>query len=66
VLKQKYLANNGKVFESSGRWYPSVDISSFVLSKNKDLIFYFTNKSAIEKLGVNGERLESSHYTLKK
>ncbi|MDR2399065.1 MAG: copper resistance protein NlpE [Endomicrobium sp.] len=66
TLKQKYLVDNGRVFESSGKWYPSVDISSFVLNKNKDLIFYFINKSSIEKLGTNGERLESNDYILKK
>jgi hypothetical protein len=65
-LKQEYLTDNGRVFESSGKWYPSVDISSFVLSKNKDSIFYFINKNTIEKLGNNGERLESGNYILKK
>jgi uncharacterized lipoprotein NlpE involved in copper resistance len=66
TLKQEYLADNGRVFESSGKWYPSVDISSFALNKNKDLIFYFINRNAIEKLGINGERLESNGYILKK
>ncbi|MDR1104437.1 MAG: copper resistance protein NlpE, partial [Endomicrobium sp.] len=66
TLRQEYLTDNGRVFESSGKWYPSVDISSFVLNKNKDLIFYFINKNTIEKLGNNGERLESGNYILKK
>ena len=66
TLRQEYLTDNGRVFESSGKWYPSVDISSFVLNKNKDLIFYFINKNIIEKLGDTGERLESGSYILKK
>jgi hypothetical protein len=66
TLKQEYLVDNGRVFESSGKWYPSVDISSFALNKNKDLIFYFINRNTIEKLGINGERLESNDYILKK
>jgi hypothetical protein len=66
TLRQEYLTAYGKVFESSGRWYPSVDISSFVLNKNKDLIFYFINKNTIEKLSNTGERLESGDYILKK
>ncbi|MDR1434242.1 copper resistance protein NlpE [Candidatus Endomicrobiellum devescovinae] len=66
TLRQEYLTDNGRVFESSGKWYPSVDISSFVLNKNKDLIFYFINKNTIEKLDDTGERLESGSYILKK
>jgi len=66
TLRQEYLTDNGRVFESSGKWYPSVDISSFVLNKNKDLIFYFINKNTIEKLDNTGERLESGSYILKK
>ena len=66
TLRQKYLTDNGRVFESSGKWYPSVNISSFVLNKNKDLIFYFINKNTIEKLDDTGERLEHGSYILKK
>jgi hypothetical protein len=66
TLRQEYLTDNGRVFESSGKWYPSLDISSFVLNKNKDLIFYFINKNTIEKLDDTGERLESGSYILKK
>jgi hypothetical protein len=66
TLRQEYLTDSGRVFESSGKWYPSLDISSFVLNKNKDLIFYFINKNTIEKLDDTGERLESGSYILKK
>jgi hypothetical protein len=66
TLRQEYLTDSGRVFESSGKWYPSVDINSFVLNKNKDLIFYFVNKNTIEKLDDTGERLESGSYILKK
>jgi hypothetical protein len=66
TLRQEYLTDNGRVFESSGKWYPSLDISSFVLNKNKDLIFYFINKNTIEKLDDTGERLKSGSYILKK
>jgi hypothetical protein len=66
TLTQEYLMDDGRVFESSGKWYPSADISSFVLNKNKDLIFYFINKNTIEKLSDIGERLKSGSYILKK
>jgi hypothetical protein len=66
TLKQEYLSTQGRVFESEGKWYPSVDISSFALNKNKDLIFYFIDKKTVEKLSNTGERLESGDYILKK
>ncbi|MDR3195781.1 MAG: copper resistance protein NlpE [Endomicrobium sp.] len=66
TLRQEYLPAECRAFESAGKWYPSVDISSFILNKNKDLIFYFINKNAIEKLSNTCERLESNNYVLKK
>jgi hypothetical protein len=66
ALKQEYLSAQGRVFESEGKWYPSVDISSFAINKNKDLIFYFIDKRTIEKLSNTGEKLESDDYILKK
>ncbi|MDR3306970.1 MAG: copper resistance protein NlpE [Endomicrobium sp.] len=66
TLRQEYLSAGGRAFESAGKWYLSVDISSFILNKNKDLIFYFINKNAIEKLSNTCERLESDNYVLKK
>jgi hypothetical protein len=66
TLKQEYLSTRARVFESEGKWYPSVDISSFVLNKDKDLIFYFIDKKTIEKLSNTGERFESENYILKK
>ncbi|MDR0723973.1 MAG: copper resistance protein NlpE [Endomicrobium sp.] len=65
-LKQTYLTLNGKTFESSGKWYPTPDLSSFVLNKNKNLSFYFKDKNTIEKLDDNGEKANSNKYTLKK
>jgi hypothetical protein len=64
-LKQTYLLN-GKTFESSGKWYPTSDLSSFILNKNKNLCFYFTDRNTIEKLNNNGEKINSNMYTLKK
>ncbi|MDR2067291.1 MAG: copper resistance protein NlpE [Endomicrobium sp.] len=65
-LNQIYLTLNGKTFKSSGKWYPTSDLSSFVLNKNKNLSFYFTDRNTIEKLDDNGEKIDSSMYTLKK
>jgi hypothetical protein len=66
TLRQEYLSAQGRVFKSEGKWHPSVDISSFALNKNKDLIFYFIDKKTVEKLSNTGERLESETYILKK
>jgi hypothetical protein len=65
-LKQTYLDLNGKIFKSSGKWYPTSDLSSFVLNKNKSVSFYFTDRNTIEKLDDNGEKINSNMYTLKK
>lgn len=65
-LKQTYLMLNGKAFESYGKWYPTSDLSSFILNKNKNLSFYFKDKNTIEKLDDNGEKINSNKYTLKK
>ncbi|MDR2436579.1 MAG: copper resistance protein NlpE [Endomicrobium sp.] len=66
TLKQEYLSAQGRVFEYEGKWHPSVDLSSFALNKNKDLIFYFIDKKTVEKLSNTGERLESEMYILRK
>jgi hypothetical protein len=66
ILKQEYLSVRARTFESEGKWYPSLDISSFVLDKNEDLKFYFIDKKTIEKLSNTDERLESQDYILKK
>ncbi|MDR3124409.1 MAG: copper resistance protein NlpE [Endomicrobium sp.] len=65
-LKQTYLDLNGKTFKSFGKWYPASDLSSFILNKNKNLSFYFIDKNTVEKLDANGEKIDSSMYTLKK
>jgi hypothetical protein len=65
-LKQTYLTLNGKAFESSGKWYPTSDLSSFILNKNKNLSFYFKDKNTIEKLDDNGKEMSSNKYILKK
>jgi hypothetical protein len=65
-LKQTYLDLNGKTFKSSGKWYPTSDLSSFVLNKNKSLSFYFTDRNTIEKLDDNGEKINSNMYILRK
>jgi Uncharacterized lipoprotein NlpE involved in copper resistance len=73
VLKQTYLNNSGRVFESSGKWTPGNDLSYFILDYDKPLQeqmrFYFINKSLIEKLDINGEKINSDDaelYRLKK
>ncbi|MDR0618166.1 MAG: copper resistance protein NlpE [Endomicrobium sp.] len=65
-LKQTYLELNGKTFKSFGKWYPTSDLSSFMLNKNKNLSFHFIDKNTVEKLDDNGEKIDSSMYTLKK
>jgi hypothetical protein len=66
TLKQEYLTINGKIFQSFGKWYPSENLSSFVLNKNKDLIFYFVDKNTIEKLDNKGAKIKSDLCQLKK
>jgi len=69
-LKQTYLNNAGRVFESSGKWAPTEDLSSIVLNYDKDfseqMRFYFVDKNTIEKLDANGERINSELYKLRK
>jgi len=69
-IKQTYLNNAGRVFESSGKWAPTEDLSSVVLNYDKDfseqMRFYFIDKNTIEKLDVNGERINSELYKLRK
>ena len=69
-LKQIYLSNTDRVFETSGKWAPTGDLSSFVLNYDKPdaqrTIFRFVNKSTIEQLDIYGETIDSGFYKLKK
>jgi hypothetical protein len=65
-LKQVYSTVNSRIYESSGKWYPSEDLYSFTLNKNKDLSFCFINKTTIEKIDNSGQRVDSGLYRLKK
>ncbi|MCL2390224.1 MAG: copper resistance protein NlpE N-terminal domain-containing protein [Endomicrobia bacterium] len=70
ILKQSYIDRSDKVFESSGNWAPTEDLSSFVLNYDKDseeqMRFYFIDRNTIEKLDIYGERIKSEFYKLKK
>lgn len=70
VLRQVYLSNTDRVFEHSGNWAPTEDLSSFVLNYDKNISeqtrFYFINKNTIEQLDVYGEKINSDLYKLKK
>jgi hypothetical protein len=66
ALKQKYLKVSDKIFASGGKCAPSGDLSFFILNGNKDLIFYFVDKTTIEKLNKNGEVINSRAYRLRK
>ncbi|AKL97561.1 copper resistance protein NlpE N-terminal domain-containing protein [Endomicrobium proavitum] len=69
ALRQIYLNNPDRSFDSAGNWMPSEDLSSFTLNYDKDVLsqmkFYFTDKNAIEKLDETGEKINSQHnYSL--
>lgn len=69
-LKQYYLSNAERVFETTGKWAPTEDLSSFVLNYDKpkydQMRFYFLNMKTIEKLDMNGESINQDLYKLKK
>ncbi|MCL2334848.1 MAG: copper resistance protein NlpE [Endomicrobia bacterium] len=69
-MKQTYLNNPDRVFESSGKWAPTEDLSSAVLNYDKDaseqMRFYFIDKNTVEKLDVSGEKINSELYKLRK
>ncbi len=69
-LQQTYLSNTDRTFESEGKWAPTEDLSSFVLNYDKtrdeQMRFYFVDKNTLEKLDINGEKINSELYKLKK
>jgi uncharacterized lipoprotein NlpE involved in copper resistance len=69
-LKEIYLSNPDRVFQSYGKWAPASDLSSFTLNYDKDLKdqarYRFINKRMIEKLDIYGEKIDSELYKLKK
>lgn len=71
-LEQSYLSNPARTFESTGKWAPSDDLSFFVLDyekpKQEQTAFCFLDRSTIEKLDINREKIETSAelYRLKK
>jgi len=69
-LKQIYLSNPDRVFETSGRWAPTGDLSSFVLNFDKPeaqrTVFRFINRATIEQLDIYGEIIDSGFYKPKK
>ena len=70
TLKQTYLSHPDRIYESSGRWAPTEDLSSFVLNYDKEqqeqIRFYFVDKHTIEKLDIFGDKINSDLYKLKK
>jgi hypothetical protein len=69
-LKQIYLSNSDRVFETSGNWAATSDLSSFVLNydkpANSQTAFRFVDKSTVEQLDIYGEVIDSGFYTLRK
>jgi hypothetical protein len=69
-LRQIYLKVPDRVYETSGKWAPTSDLSSFVLNYDKagqeQTFFRFINKSTIEQLDIYGELIDSEFYKLKK
>lgn len=70
ILKQTYLSHPDRVYESSGKWAPTEDLSSFVLDYDKDrndrMRFYFVDRNTVEQLDIFGEKINSDLYKLKK
>jgi hypothetical protein len=69
-LKQIYLSSPDRVFETSGNWAPTGDLSSFVLNydkqENERTAFRFIDKASVEQLDIYGEIINSGFYKLKK
>jgi hypothetical protein len=70
TLQETYIDRYDKAFESSGKWAPTEDLSSFVLDYDKDpeeqIRFYFLDRNTVEKLDIYGEKINSELYKLKK
>lgn len=70
VLKQSYPDNLDRVFESTGKWAPNEDLSSFIINYDKgereQMKFFFLDRTAIEQLNANGDKIEGIENILKK
>ncbi|MDR2191853.1 MAG: copper resistance protein NlpE [Endomicrobium sp.] len=71
-LKQIYLKEPDRIYETSGKWETTSDLSSVVLIYDNPgeeyTSFRFLDRATIEKLDIHGEIIESEYdyYKLKK
>lgn len=70
ILKESRPEIANRVFETSGKWIPTDDLSSVVLNPDKDksghIFLYFIDNNTVELLDAYGDKSLPKQYRLKK